>query len=45
VIVVVACLLYRRDALRDGDYPLAMAGSVAAAGFVLAGLGYLWLAL
>jgi CHASE2 domain-containing sensor protein len=44
LLVAVACLWYARAGLQDGDAVLVVGGVLAAAGFVLAGLAYLWLA-
>jgi hypothetical protein len=44
LLVAVACLWYARVGLQEGDAVLVVGGILAAAGFVLAGLAYLWLA-
>jgi hypothetical protein len=44
LLVAVACLWYARAGLQDGDAVLVVGGVLAAAGFVLAGVVYWWLA-
>lgn len=43
LLVAAACLWYVRAGLREGDAVLVVGGILAAAGFTLAGLVYLWL--
>lgn len=43
LLVALACLWYVRAGLREGDAVLVVVGLLAAAGFCVAGVLYLWL--